>query len=72
MLQRRESRVAALAQRLGPRTFIRLLRLGQSFLNVVTPLRAQGNKFFCAVTKRDLQPWIELRDGRFQMKRPLA
>lgn len=61
---RKESHVALLAQKFGPRNFMNLLHLGQAILNVFPPLRAQGNKFFCAISKRELQPWIEIREGR--------
>jgi SAM-dependent methyltransferase len=66
---RKESRVAALAEKVGPRNFVRLLRLGQAVLNLAPPLRSQGNKFFCAISKRELQPWIEMRDARCYLKK---
>jgi hypothetical protein len=68
LLARKETRVASLATNLGPRRFLALLRLGQAFLN--TPfVRSQGNKFFCSISKRELQPWIEIRDGHHCVKR---
>lgn len=69
LLIRRESRVAALAQRIGPRNFITLLHAGQAILNLFAPLRGQGNKFFCAISKRDLQPWIEMREGQYALRK---
>jgi SAM-dependent methyltransferase len=69
LMNRKESRVAALAEKLGPRNFVRLLHLGQAVLNLTPPLRSQGNKFFCAISKRELQPWIEMRDGRWYLKK---
>lgn len=69
LMNRKESRVAALAEKVGPRNFVRLLHLGQVILNLVAPLRSQGNKFFCAISKHDLQPWIEIRDGRCYLKK---
>jgi hypothetical protein len=69
LLIRKESRVAKLAETLGPRNFIRLLHAAQVTLNVLPPLRAQGNKFFCAISKGELQPWIEARNGQFYLKR---
>jgi hypothetical protein len=68
LLNRKESRVAALAKKVGPRCFINLLHFAQSVLNVLPLLRAEGNKFFCAITKRELQPWIATREGRFYLK----
>jgi len=68
LLARKETRVAWLATKLGPRTCLALLRLAQIFLN--TPfVCSQGNKFFCSISKRDLQPWIETRDGHHRVKR---
>ena len=69
LLSRRESQVAALAEKAGPRNFIRFLHAAQAGLNLLPPLRAQGNKFFCAISKGDLQPWIEARDGQFYLRR---
>lgn len=69
LLLRKESRVAALAEKLGPRNLVTLLHFGQTFLNVLPQLRSQGNKFFCAISKRGLQPWIEVRDGKYQLKK---
>ncbi len=69
LLGRKESHVAQFAQTLGPRNFIRLLHAAQVALNLLPPLRAQGNKFFCAISKGELQPWIEARNGQFYLKR---
>ena len=69
ILSRRESRVAQLALKLGPGNFINLLHFGQTILNLLPPLRAQGNKFFCAISKKELQPWIELREGDYYLKK---
>jgi hypothetical protein len=69
LVDRKESRVAALAEKLGPRTFLRMLHLGQAVLNVSSPLRSQGNKFFCAISKREVQPWIEIRAGRYSLRK---
>jgi SAM-dependent methyltransferase len=67
LLARTETRVASLATKLGPRKFLALLQLGQAFLNVPF-VRSQGNKFFCSISKRGLQPWIEIRDGRHRIR----
>lgn len=69
LLNRKESHVARLAETLGPRNFIRVLRAAQAVLNVLPPVRTQGNKFFCAISKGELQPWIEVRDGQFYLKK---
>jgi SAM-dependent methyltransferase len=69
LLNRKESHVAKLAETVGPRNFIRSLHAAQAILNVLPLLRAQGNKFFCAISKGELQPWIEARDGQFFLKR---
>jgi len=69
LLARRESRVASIAKAIGPSRFVRLLRATQIALNLFPPLRAQGNKFFCAISKGELHPWIEMRNGQFSLKR---
>jgi SAM-dependent methyltransferase len=69
LLVRKETRVPKLASLVGPRNFIAGLRLMQSVLNLLPPLRSQGNKFFCAISKEDLQPWIETRDGQHFLKK---
>jgi len=69
LINRKESRVAALAEKVGPRKFVRLLHLGQAVLNLSSLLRSQGNKFLCTISKRELQPWIEMRDGRCYLKK---
>jgi SAM-dependent methyltransferase len=65
----KESRFTKLVETLGPRSFMGLVHSAQVTLNVLPPLRAQGNKFFCAISKGELQPWIELRNGQFYEKR---
>ncbi len=72
LLARKETGVAALAGKLGPRNFIALLHFAQTFLSVLPLLRSQGNKFFCAISKRELQPWIEMRDGQYCVKREIG
>jgi SAM-dependent methyltransferase len=69
LLARKETRVAALAEQLGARNLVTVLHLSQMLLNLFPPLRSQGNKFFCAITKRELQPWIEMRDGHHYLKK---
>lgn len=69
LLFRTESRVASLTKKLGPRSFITLLHFAQAILNVLPLSRSQGNKIFCAISKGELQPWIESRDGQYGLKR---
>jgi hypothetical protein len=69
LLFRTESRVASLAKKLGPRTFIRLLHFAQAILNVLPLSRSQGNKIFCGISKGELQPWIEIRDGQYGLRK---
>ena len=69
LVSRKETRVARLAEKIGPRNLVSLLRLGQAFLNLLPPVRSQGNKLFCAISKQELQPWIEMRDGRCYLKK---
>jgi hypothetical protein len=69
LLRRKESRVAALAEKMGPQNLMRVLRSGQALFNLFSPVRLQGNKFFCAISKRGLQPWIEFRDGQCYLKK---
>lgn len=69
LISRKESRVGKLAATLGPHNFIRLLHAAQVTLNVLPPFRAQGNEFFCAISKGGLQPWMEARNGQFCEKR---
>ncbi|MGB6483365.1 MAG: methyltransferase domain-containing protein [Candidatus Acidiferrales bacterium] len=69
LLVRTETRVAKLARKLGPARFIALLHSAQKFLNLFSPVRSQGNKFFCSISKATLHPWIELRDGQYVLRR---
>jgi SAM-dependent methyltransferase len=69
LLARRESRVASIARVIGASAFIKLLHAVQAVLNLLPPLRAQGNKFFCAISKGELHPWMEMRDGQFYLRR---
>jgi SAM-dependent methyltransferase len=69
LVSRKETRVAKLAEIIGPRNLVSLLQLGRAVLNFLPPVRSQGNKFFCAISKRELQPWIEMRDGRCYLKK---
>jgi len=69
LLARTESRTGELAKTVGPGNLIKGLHAVQAVLNVLPPVRAQGNKFFCAISKGELQPWIEVRDGQFYEKK---
>ncbi len=72
LLRRKESHVGALAEKVGPSNLMTALRLGQRLLNLLSPVRSQGNKFFCAISKRGLHPWIEVRDGGCFLKKDNA
>jgi hypothetical protein len=67
--ERKESRVASLAQLVGPENLVTFLRFSQSFLNVCSPLRKQGNKFLSLISKKDLHPWIESHNGQLRLKK---
>jgi SAM-dependent methyltransferase len=69
LVNRKESRVGKLSEAVRPQNLIRMLHAAQALLNVLPPLRAQGNKFFCAISKGELHPWIEAREGQFFLKR---
>jgi SAM-dependent methyltransferase len=70
LLLRKESRIADLAKKLGPRNLLDILHFSQAWLNAFTPLRLQGNKFFAAITKKHLQPWITSdENGAHRLKR---
>jgi hypothetical protein len=69
LLLRKESRVSTLAQSLGPGNMVKGLRFSQRVLNLLAPVRSQGNKFFCAISKGDLQPWIEAQGGHYRLKK---
>jgi SAM-dependent methyltransferase len=69
LLLRKESRVADLAKKLGPRNLLDLLHFSQTCFNAFTPLRLQGNKFFGAISKRGMQPWISSENGTHRLKR---
>ena len=61
---RRETRIGALTRVLGTRNLIRLLKASEKLLNVTPPIRRQGNKFCCIVSKRDeLRPWLKRERG---------
>jgi hypothetical protein len=69
LLFRTESRVASLAEKLGPGVLISLLHFAQAFLNVLPVSRSQGNKIFCAISKGGLHPWIETRNGHYGLRK---
>jgi SAM-dependent methyltransferase len=72
LLARKETKLAPLVSKLGTRHFIVFLRLAEMLLTVSPLLRSQGNKFFCAISKGDLQPWIEVREDQYCVKRDWA
>jgi SAM-dependent methyltransferase len=68
LLARKETKLAALASQFGVRHFIAFLRFAQMLLSVSPLLRSQGNKFFCVISKGDLQPWIEVREAQYCLR----
>lgn len=57
---RAQTRIGAITKVIGATTFIRLLQLAQSVLNLLPPLRAQGNKFVAGIHKQPaLRPWLK-------------
>ena len=57
---RKQTRIGVITNLIGARNFIRLLGLAQSILNVLPPLRSQGNKFFVGIVKQSkLRPWLK-------------
>jgi SAM-dependent methyltransferase len=57
---RKGTRLHAITNLIGAGNFIRSLKAAQGLLNLWSPLRSQGNKFFGAVVKqKDLQPWLK-------------
>ena len=58
---RKQTRIGVITNAIGASTFIRLLRLAQSVMNLVPPLRSQGNKFFAGIAKQSqLRPWLKM------------
>jgi SAM-dependent methyltransferase len=56
---RRQTKLHVFTDLLGPRVFLRGLRVLQRVLNAVPIFRRQGNKFFCCIEKRnELKPWL--------------
>lgn len=59
LAMRKTTRIGSLTSVMGAKNFIVLLHLAESCLNSMTPLRNQGNKFFCCIEKSsDLKPWM--------------
>jgi SAM-dependent methyltransferase len=69
LLVRTESRVGGLAKKVGAGNLIALLHTCQVLLNVFPFVRSQGNKFFCAISKGELHPWIQEQNGTYGLKR---
>jgi SAM-dependent methyltransferase len=69
LLLRKESRVAELAKKVGPRNLLDLLHFSQTWFNAFTPLRLQGNKFFGVISKGGLQTWITSENGTHGLKK---
>lgn len=58
---RAQTRIGAITKVIGAKNFIRSLRFAQSILNLLPPLRAQGNKFVAGIKKQpQLRPWLKV------------
>ena len=67
---RKATHIGSITSVLGAGNFIALLRLAQLVLNLIRPLRRQGNKFFCYIVKtQDLKPWMAREDGEIVFNR---
>lgn len=56
---RKETRIDRITSIIGVTTFLALLRIAQSVLNLIPILRRQGNKLFCCIEKtNELRPWL--------------
>jgi len=68
---RKQTRISTITSIIGAKKFLQLLHVAQVVLNRVSPLRRQGNKFFCAIEKTsELQPWlIREQDGAISFNR---
>jgi len=62
--RRKATRIGSVTSLIGASNFIALLRVAQLTLNLIPPLRGQGNKFFCCIDKgAELKPWMA-REGK--------
>lgn len=62
--RRKATRIGTITSLIGARNFIALLRVAQLTMNLLPPLRGQGNKFFCCIDKGvELKPWMA-REGK--------
>jgi hypothetical protein len=68
LLVRHGTRLPALARAFGPNKVVRVLHLLQLLGNTFPLARSCGNKFFCGISKRELQPWMESCEGELRMK----
>jgi SAM-dependent methyltransferase len=67
---RTDTRIGMLTGVVGTNRFLTGLRAAQKVLNLVAPLRRQGNKFFaCISIVDDLQPWLTRSGGDVEFNR---
>lgn len=67
---RKETRLSTITTAMGSRNFIRLLKAGEQILNLIPPLRRQGNKFCCFISKPgELQTWLKWEADRIVLAR---
>lgn len=61
---RKQTRIGAITDAIGAGNFMKLLRLAELGMNLVSPLRSQGNKFFAGIVKLpQLRPWLKVDSG---------
>lgn len=64
---RKETRIGRITSIIGVTTFLELLRIAQSVLNLIPILRRQGNKLFCCIEKtNELRPWLTAGVNRIE------
>jgi SAM-dependent methyltransferase len=70
---RKQTRIGAITSIIGTRNLVRLLRCTQSFLNLLPPLRSQGNKVLVAIVKeKQLWPWLRAESREVVFNREFA
>ncbi len=54
----------------GPKNYIRMQRVAGWLLNLLPPIRKQGNKFFCCIERtHELRPWLKRENGEIVFNR---
>lgn len=67
---RTQTKIGKITALLGVKNFIKILEMGQIFLNTNAVFRKQGNKFFCHIEVSDrLQPWLCSKNGQIEFNK---